>query len=162
MTRELEGDGFRIENLVYESRPGLVVTANLYPPAQAGAIDAGHPHISQPSNAKDAGRIAGHGHDLGAAGLRGAGARPPRPRRTAAASLRAEQDYREPFRVGRQDYYFRYNVGLQLHLVGESLMGWMVWDLMRGVDVLLAAAGHRQGPDHPAGRGGRRRRPGGA
>ena len=26
---------------------------------------------------------------------------------------------------------------MQLHLAGESLMGWMAWDLMRGVDVLL-------------------------
>ena len=30
VTRTLEGDGYRIENLVFESRPGLVVTANLY------------------------------------------------------------------------------------------------------------------------------------
>jgi hypothetical protein len=43
--------------------------------------------------------------------------------------------------VGRQDYYFRYNVGLQLQLVGESLMGWMVWDLMRGVDLLCSREG---------------------
>src|SRR5262249_39454022 len=34
VTRMMEGDGFRIENLVFESRPGLVVTANLYVPAQ--------------------------------------------------------------------------------------------------------------------------------
>ena len=33
VTRTLEGDGYRIENLVFESRPGLVVTANLYQPA---------------------------------------------------------------------------------------------------------------------------------
>ena len=33
VTRTLEGDGYRIENLVFESRPGLVVTANLYRPA---------------------------------------------------------------------------------------------------------------------------------
>ena len=30
---------------------------------------------------------------------------------------------------------------MQLHLVGESLMGWMAWDLMRGVDLLLARPG---------------------
>jgi hypothetical protein len=33
VTRTLQGDGFRIENLVFESRPGLLVTANLYLPA---------------------------------------------------------------------------------------------------------------------------------
>ena len=47
-----------------------------------------------------------------------------------------EKDYDKPFRVSRQDYYFRYNSNLQLSAAGESLMGWMVWDLMRGVDVL--------------------------
>jgi hypothetical protein len=42
----------------------------------------------------------------------------------------------EKFAVSRQDYWFRYNTNLQLNLIGDSLMGWMVWDLMRGVDVL--------------------------
>ena len=55
--------------------------------------------------------------------------------------FRTEADYPRPFRVGRQDYYFRYNTGVQLHLVGESLMGWMAWDLMRGVDLLLSRPG---------------------
>jgi cephalosporin-C deacetylase-like acetyl esterase len=39
--------------------------------------------------------------------------------------------------ASRQDYYFRYNSNLQLSAAGESLMGWIVWDMMRGVDVLL-------------------------
>src|SRR5262249_57595127 len=55
--------------------------------------------------------------------------------------FRTEKDYPKPFRPSRQDYYFRYNSALQLSLVGESLMGWMVWDLMRGVDVLLKQPG---------------------
>jgi len=32
VTRTIEGDGYRIENLVYESRPGVYGTANLYLP----------------------------------------------------------------------------------------------------------------------------------
>jgi len=32
-TRRIEGDGYRIENLVYESRAGVYVTANLYLPS---------------------------------------------------------------------------------------------------------------------------------
>ncbi len=47
----------------------------------------------------------------------------------------------QPFRACRQDYYFRYNEGMQLHLIGDSLIGWMAWDLMRGVDLLLAWPG---------------------
>jgi len=49
--------------------------------------------------------------------------------------------FKGSFRVGRQDYYFRYNAGMQLHVIGDSLIGWMVWDLMRGVDLLLARPG---------------------
>src|SRR5262245_23699580 len=33
VTRTFDGDGYRVENLVFESRSGLVVTANLYSPA---------------------------------------------------------------------------------------------------------------------------------
>ena len=33
VTSRIAGDGFEIQNLVYESRPGLVVTANLYVPS---------------------------------------------------------------------------------------------------------------------------------
>jgi dienelactone hydrolase len=55
--------------------------------------------------------------------------------------FRTERDHDRPFRVGRQDYFFRYNLGIQLHLIGESLIGWMARDLVRGVDLLLARPG---------------------
>ena len=44
--------------------------------------------------------------------------------------------YASPYRPQRQDYYFRYNIGVQLDAVGESLLRWMVGDLMCGVAVL--------------------------
>jgi dienelactone hydrolase len=50
--------------------------------------------------------------------------------------FRSADDYAGEFAVSRQDYYFRYDNGIQLHLLGDSLMGWMVWDLHRGVDLL--------------------------
>jgi len=34
--RTLVGDGYQVDNLVFESRPGVFVTANLYRPAQPG------------------------------------------------------------------------------------------------------------------------------
>ena len=49
VTRELPGDGFIIHNILYESRPGLWVSANLYLPAKPPAEDAGHPHLAQPT-----------------------------------------------------------------------------------------------------------------
>jgi dienelactone hydrolase len=35
-----------------------------------------------------------------------------------------------------EGYYSRYALGMQLYLAGDSLMKWMVWDLMRGIDLL--------------------------
>ena len=57
--------------------------------------------------------------------------------------FRTEKDYPKPYRVSRQGiitscYAF---LNLQLTAIGDSLMGWMVWDLMRGVDVLLKQPG---------------------
>ncbi|MGE3804970.1 MAG: hypothetical protein AB7K24_09890, partial [Gemmataceae bacterium] len=48
-----------------------------------------------------------------------------------------DDDYPKPYRASRQDYYFRYDTGIELQVAGDCLMGWMVWDLMRGVDLLL-------------------------
>ncbi len=36
VTRTIQGDGFIIENLVYQTRPGIWATANLYAPAKLG------------------------------------------------------------------------------------------------------------------------------
>jgi hypothetical protein len=35
--------------------------------------------------------------------------------------------------VEREDYHSRYITGMQLQLVGESLIKWMAWDIMRGI-----------------------------
>jgi cephalosporin-C deacetylase-like acetyl esterase len=141
VARTLAGDGYRIENLVFESRPGLVVTANLYQPAS--------PPRSMPgiliSHGHHAPKTQGELQDMGMTWARsgclvlvmdhlGHGERRQHPFRT-------EADHPGPFRVGRQDYYFRHTTGAQLHLVGESLMGWMAWDLLRGLDVLLSRPG---------------------
>jgi cephalosporin-C deacetylase-like acetyl esterase len=37
----------------------------------------------------------------------------------------------------RESYHSRYAMDEQLYLAGDSLMKWMVWDLERGIDVLL-------------------------
>lgn len=138
VTGRLEGQGYVIEKLVFESRPGLLVTAHLYRPVAAGrkhsrpAILISHSH----HNPKTQGELQDMGATWARAGCLvlvpdhlGHGERRQHPFVTQA-------DHPSQFAVGRQDYYFRYNVGMQLHLVGESLMGWMVWDLMRCVDLL--------------------------
>lgn len=140
-TGVIEGDGYRIENLVFESRPGLFATANLYLPAERKqsmpAIVIAHSHHAPGTQ--------GELQDMGMTWARqgcavlvpehlGHGERRQHP-------FVSSSNYPESFRVSRQDYYFRYNNGLQLQLVGESLIGWMAWDLMRGVDLLCARDG---------------------
>lgn len=143
MTGEVPGDGFVIENVVIETRPGLVVAANLYRPARRD------PDRRMPGflivHSHHAPKTQGELQDMGMTWARqgctvlvpdqpGHGERRQHPFVT-------EADHPGPFRVGRQDYYFRQNTAAQLHLVGESLMGWMVWDLMRCLDVLQARPG---------------------
>jgi cephalosporin-C deacetylase-like acetyl esterase len=144
VTRRFAGEGYTIENLIFESRSGLWVTANLYLPAPAQSAMPGilicHSHHSP--------KTEGELQDMGIGWARqgcavlvmdqlGHGERRQHPFRLAS-------DYSSPFRVGRQDYYFRFNLGMQLHVLGDSLMGWMAWDLMRGVDLLLARPGIRK------------------
>jgi cephalosporin-C deacetylase-like acetyl esterase len=141
ITRRLEGDGYRVEDLVFESRPGLLVTANLYLPARPTESMPGILISHSHHNPKTQGELQDMGMTWARAGCLvlipdhlGHGERRQHPFRTAT-------DYPHPFRLGRQDYYFRYVTGLQLHLAGESLMAWMAWDLMRGVDLLLSRSG---------------------
>jgi dienelactone hydrolase len=120
------GDGFVIENLVYESRPHLLVTANLYLPAKISgrlpAVVLVHSHHAPKTQSEL--------QDIGMTWAR-AGAAVLVPDQLGAG----ERVQSNPW--PREGYYSRYALGMQLHLAGESLMKWMVWDLMRGVDLLL-------------------------
>ena len=137
VTGKLDGDGYRIHNLVYETRPGLWANANLYlpadPPAKMPGIVIVHSHHTPNTQ----GELQDMGMTWARAGvavlvpeLLGHGERRQHDFRTA-------KDYPKPFKPDRQDYYFRYNANLQLSAIGDALMGWFVWDLMRGIDVLL-------------------------
>jgi dienelactone hydrolase len=142
VTKAIAGDGFVIENTLYESRPGLWVTANLYRPEPLPrktlpGIIIIHSH----HNPKTQGELQDMGMLWARAGcyvlvpdMLGHGERRQHP-------FNSNADFAGKFQVDRQDYYFRYNSGLQLHLVGESLAGWMAWDVLRGVDLLLRKTG---------------------
>lgn len=140
VTGGIAGDGFRIDNLLYESRPGLWVTGNLYRPAKApaGKAPPGIVIATSHHNAKTQSELQDMGMTWARAGCLvlvidpfGYGERRLHP-------FNKDTDYAKPYRTSRQDYYFRYDSGIQLQLLGDSLMGWMVWDLMRGFDLLLA------------------------
>lgn len=146
ITKTLKGEGFQVDCLVFESRPGLLVTANLYRPAEdrrqvSGPKMPGILICPSHHNPKTQGELQDMGMTWARQGCLvlvmdqlGHGERRAHPYRSA-------KDFPKSFRVSRQDYYFRYNTGIQLHLAGESLIGWMVNDLMRGVDLLLAQPG---------------------
>lgn len=137
VARTLEGDRFRIENLVFTSRPGVVVTANLYRPSTAGqkmpALVICHSH-HDPKADEELQCMGTTWAQLGCSvlimDLLGHGERRQHPFASVA-------DYPGSFEVDRQDYYSRYTLGAQLQLIGASLMGWMRWDLTRGIDLLL-------------------------
>ena len=140
-TGSLAGEGFEIDNLLFLSRPGLWVTANLYRPADQAESAPGILICHSHHTPKENGELQDMGMTWARAGCLvlvmdqlGHGERRQHPFVDAAA-------YPTAFRVSRQDYYFRYDVGMQLHLVGESLIGWMAWDMMRGVDLLLTQPG---------------------
>jgi cephalosporin-C deacetylase-like acetyl esterase len=141
VTGVVKGEGFRIENVVYESRPGQWVPGNLYVPSEPGrsmpAILIAHSHHRDKPQVEL--------QDMGMTWARarclvlvidqvGYGERRSHPFHRAL-------DFAKPYRVSRQDYYFRYDSGVQLQLLGDGLLGWMTWDLCRGVDLLLARKG---------------------
>jgi hypothetical protein len=117
------GDGVVIENLIFESRPGLLVTANLYLPSRILRQIPGMVSHHAPKTQVELQDIGMTYARAGSAVLvmdqLGAGERP--------------QSQPWP----RESYYSRYALGMQLDLAGESLMKWMVWDLMRSIDLLL-------------------------
>lgn len=137
VTKTLQGEGYTIDCVVFESGASMQVTANLYRPAQLRDSMPGilichsHHNPKTQSELQDMGVVwARAGCYVLVMDQLGHGERRQHPFRTS-------NDYAGSFKVSRQDYYFRYNVGIQLHLVGQSLIGWMAADLMRGVDVLL-------------------------
>jgi cephalosporin-C deacetylase-like acetyl esterase len=141
VTNVIKGDGFNIENVAYESRPGLWVAGNLYVPAVPGksmpGILVAHAHHGgkRDSELQDMGMTwARAGCMVLVIDQVGYGERRSHP-------FHRDTDYAKPYKTGRQDYFFRYDTGVQLQLLGDSLMGWMAWDLMRGVDLLLAREG---------------------
>ncbi len=130
------GDGFKIENILFESRPGWWVSANLYRPAQPHDRMPGFVICHAHHTPKEHGELQDMGMTWARAGCLvlvpdqvGHGERRQHPFATTA-------DFPKYYRVGHADYAFRYDNAIQLHLVGESLIGWMAWDLMRCADVL--------------------------
>lgn len=141
VTNVIKGDGFHIENTLYESRPGQWVDGNLYVPAEPKkgmpGILIAHAH----HNGKRDGELQDMGMTWARAGCCVLVINQVGYQERRAHPFNKDSDYAKSYRTSRQDYYFRYDSGIQLQLLGDSLMGWFAWDLMRGVDLLLAREG---------------------
>jgi hypothetical protein len=126
VTKEYRGRGYRRQDLAYRSRPGLWVAANLYlpdkPAARMPAI------VIVPSHHRP--RTQAELQDMGILWSR-----------VGAAVLIIDNlghgERIQTYPWNREGYRSRYTTGMQLYIAGESLMKWMVWDLMRGIDLLL-------------------------
>jgi hypothetical protein len=64
VTRTLDGDGYRVRNVVFESRPGVFVTANLYAPAKPPKAMPGILIIHSHHNPKTQGELQDMGMSL--------------------------------------------------------------------------------------------------
>ena len=124
--KEYRGDGYRRQDLVYQTQPGFWVTANLYLPIDTrsrmpGIVVAHSLHAPKTQ------------FELQDMGMLWA--------RLGCAVLVMDQvgygERLEGYPWEREFYHSRYVTGMQLYTVGESLVKWMVWDIMRGVDLLL-------------------------
>jgi cephalosporin-C deacetylase-like acetyl esterase len=125
VSKEFDGDGYRRKDLLYESRPGLWVTANLYMPAKPVKSMPGIAIIHSLHRPKSQAEL----QDMGILWAR-----------AGCAVLIMDQigygERLETYSWNREGYHSRYATGMQLSLVGESLIKWMVWDVMRGLDLL--------------------------
>ncbi len=125
ITARHEGDGYRQENLVWQSRPGLWMTANLYLPANPSPPFPAIMIVPSQHYPKTQIEL----HDMGELWAR-----------TGAAVLIIERlgygERTETTPWFRQGYGSRFNLSKQLFLVGESYSGWLAWDVIRSVDFL--------------------------
>lgn len=126
VSKQYEGQGYRREDLVYESRPGLWVTANLFLPEKVTAPVPGMAIVHSHHRPRTQAEL----QDMGILWAR-----------SGAAVLIMDQmgagERLQNHPWNREAYHSRYVMGMQLHLIGESLMQWMVSDIRKGIDLLV-------------------------
>ncbi len=131
-TGTLERDAYTIEKVIFESRPGFPVTANLYVPknkkfpmpAVIGTCGHGDPGKGTPIYQSFAQGLARKGYIVLIFDPIGQGER--------IQYLSSELKPRRGIGVPEHNY-----AGSQMVLCGESLSSWLTWDAIRCVDYLL-------------------------
>lgn len=129
VTGRHEGNGFAVENVVYESRPGFPVTANVYLPAgppgrrPALVVSAGH-YDSGKAAEREGSDLARRGFVVLAYDPLGQGERLQHydPELRASRAGGATEEHGQAAARGE--------------LIGQSVARYFVWDAMRGLDYL--------------------------
>ncbi len=124
VSAEIQMDGYLIQNVYFQSRPGLYVTGNLYIPDGDGpfpGVVGMHGHWSQGRLAE---RVQSRGHSLAKNGY--------------VCLLVDAWGSGERSTIHGEFEYHGAGLGGALFNIGESLMGAQIVDNMRAVDVLCA------------------------
>ncbi len=132
VTRVLDRDGYRIENVIFDSRPGFPVTANLYvPTGRGGRLPGVIGTCGHSSNGKAADAYQSFAQGLARQGYvvlifdpMGQGER----MQHVDAALKPR------FGIGTAEHL---HVGARLTLTGEFIGTWFAWDGIRALDYLL-------------------------
>lgn len=133
ITGMLERDGYRIENVIFESRPGFPVTANFYlPTGIEGKIPGVVGTCGHSSNGKAETAYQSFAQGLAKLGIAcliydpiGQGER----------LQYANDELKSTVGVGVREHLY---AGNQQFLVGEFLGAWRAWDGVRALDYLLS------------------------
>jgi dienelactone hydrolase len=132
---KLDGDGFRAEKVIYESRPGFLVTATLYLPPTPGP----YPGVLVPCGHTENGKAAGSYQKVcmllaknGCAALifdpPGQGER--------KQILGSHDDHDRSTKAPYKSTSEHMVTGVAPVLLGQNLATYFIWDGMRGIDYL--------------------------
>jgi len=131
LTGRLQNDSYTIEKVVYESLPGLYVTANLYRPNQLGRypavlLQSGHTQEGKPEDQRIAANLALRGFVALTFDPIGQGER--------------EQTYDSQLKGPLAGWSVPEHIqlGAQALLLGESSARYFIWDAMRSLDYLAS------------------------
>lgn len=129
-TGEEKFDGYRVEKLVFASRPNFHVTAHLYLP-DSPKFSAPYPAILMPCGHGAAGKsLRTHARSAVVAAKAG-----------FAALLCDPIDQGERLQADgelKTGVYGHRKAGLRAHLLGESLAQYRIWDGIRAIDLLVS------------------------
>ena len=124
VTGNIKMNGYSVKNLVWQSRPGIYCTGNLYVPNGRGPFPAVlnmHGHWAQGRLAE---RVQSRGHSLAKNGY-------------VCLSIDAWGSGERSSRHGEYEYHGG-NLGASLMNIGETLMGAQIADNMSGISLLAS------------------------